>query len=67
MNQAQHTANQHTAFIAPRMQITPAEFVHVVFNSAYPHLRALSEDSCSTKGAITCEEESSDDSGEEER
>ena len=50
------TINQHIAFITPRVPITTAAFVHLALTAAYLQLRALSEDSGSTKGAITCED-----------
>jgi type I restriction enzyme S subunit len=49
------TINQHIAFITPRIPIATAGFIHLAITAAYPQLRALSEDSGSTKGAITCE------------
>jgi type I restriction enzyme S subunit len=50
------TINQHIAFVTMRVPCASPEFIHVALTAAYPHLRALSEDSGSTKGAITCEE-----------
>jgi type I restriction enzyme S subunit len=49
------TINQHIAFITPRIRVAVPEFIHLALSAAYFHLRALSEDSGSTKGAITCE------------
>ena len=48
------TINQHIAFITPRTKSVFPEFLHLVFVAAYQTLRALSEDSGSTKGALTC-------------
>jgi type I restriction enzyme S subunit len=50
------TINQHIAFISPRRQIALPEFIHLVLTAAYPQLRAISDDSGSTKGALTCED-----------
>jgi type I restriction enzyme, S subunit len=48
------TINQHIAFITPRAPVVSPEFLHLTLNAAYQTLRALSEDSGSTKGALTC-------------
>lgn len=48
------TINQHIAYITPRMAIVSPEFLHLAFIAAYPTLRAISDDSGSTKGALTC-------------
>ncbi|MCY2924699.1 MAG: restriction endonuclease subunit S, partial [Planctomycetota bacterium] len=50
------TINQHIAFIMPRVLVASPEFIHLALTAAYLQLRALSEDSGSTKGAITCED-----------
>ena len=50
------TINQHIAYITPRLPIASAEFIHLALTAAYRQLRAASEDSGSTKGAITCED-----------
>jgi type I restriction enzyme S subunit len=50
------TINQHIAFITPRVSVASAEFIHLALSAAYSQLRASSEDSGSTKGAITCED-----------
>ncbi|MBI4664213.1 MAG: restriction endonuclease subunit S [Verrucomicrobia bacterium] len=50
------TINQHLAFIKPRAPIVTAEFLHLALSAAYQALRILSEDSGSTKGALTCED-----------
>lgn len=52
------TINQHIAFITPRKRkktITP-EFLKAFLVAAYSELRRLSDDSGSTKGALTCED-----------
>ncbi|MEO6060478.1 MAG: restriction endonuclease subunit S [Thermoflexales bacterium] len=50
------TINQHIAFVSPRMPVVSPEFLHLTFVAAYQTLRALSEDSGSTKGALTCDD-----------
>jgi type I restriction enzyme S subunit len=50
------TINQHIAFITPRPKVVSPEFLYLVFVAAYQILRALSDDSGSTKGALTCED-----------
>ena len=50
------TINQHIAFITPRVPVASPEFLHLALSAAYLQLRASSEDSGSTKGAITCED-----------
>jgi type I restriction enzyme S subunit len=52
------TINQHIAFIAPRRQKKTAtpEYLRVFLVAAYSELRRISEDSGSTKGALTCED-----------
>jgi type I restriction enzyme, S subunit len=50
------TINQHIAFITPRVPVASSEFIHLALSAAYQHLRASSEDSGSTKGAITCDD-----------
>lgn len=50
------TINQHIAFITPKSTIVIPEFLHLALMGAYKTLRALSEDSGSTKGALTCED-----------
>ncbi len=50
------TINQHIAYIKPRMAVATPVFIQLVLTAAYRRLRALSEDSGSTKGAITCED-----------
>jgi type I restriction enzyme, S subunit len=48
------TINQHLAFITPRSRATP-EYLRNFFVAAYRELRRMSDDSGSTKGALTCE------------
>ena len=50
------TINQHIAFITPRTNVVSPEFLHLAFVAAYQSLRTLSDDSGSTKGALTCED-----------
>ena len=50
------TINQHIAYITPRVPVASSEYIHLALTAAYLQLRALSEDSGSTKGAITCED-----------
>ena len=50
------TINQHIAYITPRVPVASPEYIHLALSAAYLQLRALSEDSGSTKGAITCED-----------
>jgi type I restriction enzyme, S subunit len=50
------TINQHIAYITPRVPVASPEFIHLALSAAYRQLRAASEDSGSTKGAITCED-----------
>jgi type I restriction enzyme, S subunit len=50
------TINQHIAFVTPRTSVVSPEFLHLAIVAAYQTLRALSEDSGSTKGALTCED-----------
>lgn len=50
------TINQHLAYITSRPSIISSDFLHLVLMAAYSTLRALSEDSGSTKGALTCED-----------
>ena len=48
------TINQHLAYITPRTDLVSADFLRLIFHGAYPRLRAISDDSGSTKGALTC-------------
>jgi type I restriction enzyme S subunit len=50
------TISQHLAFIAPRRAIASPEFLRLALTAAYPQLRAISDNSGSTKGALTCED-----------
>lgn len=50
------TISQHVAFITPRIPVVSSSFIQVALTAAYRQLRALSDDSGSTKGAITCED-----------
>ena len=50
------TINQHIAFIAPRRygRTATSDYLRQFLVAAYPELRRISEDSGSTKGALTC-------------
>lgn len=48
------TINQHVAYITPRVPVVTPDYLHLALSAAYQTLRALSEDSGSTKGALTC-------------
>ena len=48
------TINQHMAFITPHRGIADARFVRWALFSAYDYLRGMSDDTGSTKGALTC-------------
>ena len=48
------TINQHIAFMTPIAAICSAEYLRLSLAGAYPQLRAMSDDSGSTKGALTC-------------
>jgi type I restriction enzyme, S subunit len=50
------TINQHIAYVTPRLSVVSAEFLHLSLVAAYSTLRAMSDDSGSTKGALTCED-----------
>lgn len=50
------TINQHLAYITNRPTIISSDFLHLALIAAYSTLRALSDDSGSTKGALTCED-----------
>ncbi len=52
------TINQHIAFITPRRQsktVSP-DYLRMFLSGAYSELRRMSDDSGSTKGALTCED-----------
>lgn len=48
------TINQHIAYITPRRDVVSAEYLQLVIIGAYRELRSISDDSGSTKGALTC-------------
>jgi len=50
------TINQHIAYITPRLPVVSAEYLHLALSAAYQQLRAISDDTGSTKGALTCED-----------
>ena len=50
------TINQHIAYITARAAIALPDYIHLTITAAYRTLRSQSDDSGSTKGAITCED-----------
>ena len=50
------TINQHMAFITPDMTRVSSHYLQMCLTAAYSELRAISDDSGSTKGALTCED-----------
>jgi type I restriction enzyme, S subunit len=50
------TINQHIAFITPKSNILSSDFLQMALSGAYKYLRSISDDSGSTKGALTCED-----------
>jgi type I restriction enzyme S subunit len=50
------TINQHLAYITPRPSIALVDYLQRALTAAYLELRAISDDSGSTKGALTCED-----------
>ena len=50
------TINQHIAYMTPQTSVSFPDFLHLTLMAAYLNLRAVSEDSGSTKGALTCED-----------
>lgn len=50
------TINQHIAYITPRVPVVTAKYLHLSLVAAYATLRSISDDSGSTKGALTCED-----------
>ena len=52
--QIQATVNQHIAYLTIRREIVSPAFLQLALTGAYRELRAASEDSGSTKGALTC-------------
>jgi type I restriction enzyme, S subunit len=52
------TINQHIAFITPRSRkrSVSSDYLRAFLVVAYPELRRISDDSGSTKGALTCED-----------
>ena len=47
------TINQHLAFITPKTSICSADYLQLALEGAYLHLRSISDDSGSTRGALT--------------
>jgi type I restriction enzyme S subunit len=50
------TINQHIAYITPRQKMMSSEYLSLFLFGAYSQLRAISDDSGSTKGALTCQD-----------
>ena len=50
------TISQHIAYITPRVPVVTASYLHLSLVAAYSTLRSISDDSGSTKGALTCED-----------
>lgn len=48
------TINQHLAYISIRQSNVLPEFLQLFLTAAYSHLRSVSDDAGSTKGALTC-------------
>ncbi len=48
------TINQHIVYITPRAEVVSAGYMRFCLMGAYRALRAISDDSGSTKGALTC-------------
>ena len=48
------TINQHMAFITPNTKVASADYVRLALYGSYAKLRSVSDDSGSTKGALTC-------------
>lgn len=50
------TINQHIAYITPKKKIVSPAYLQLALVGAYNQLRTISDDSGSTKGALTCED-----------
>jgi len=50
------TINQHISYITPRASVVTSNYLHLSLVAAYSTLRSISDDSGSTKGALTCED-----------
>jgi type I restriction enzyme S subunit len=48
------TINQHIAYITPQRDVVSTDFLYLALVGAYRELRRISDDSGSTKGALTC-------------
>jgi type I restriction enzyme, S subunit len=48
------TINQHIAYVTPRSNVVLPDYLLLAFVGAYRELRSISDDSGSTKGALTC-------------
>jgi type I restriction enzyme, S subunit len=51
---AEATINQHLVFITPRLGTVAPGFLRLALHAAYEQLRAMSDASGSTRGALTC-------------
>jgi type I restriction enzyme S subunit len=54
--ESEATINQHLAYITPRSNKVSTTFLRLFLTGAYSQLRAISDGSGSTKGALTCED-----------
>jgi type I restriction enzyme S subunit len=50
------TINQHMAYISPKTVRVSSDYLQMYLTAAYVELRTISDDSGSTKGALTCED-----------
>lgn len=50
------TINQHIAYITPYRELVTAEYLQAFLAGSYRQLRSMSDDSGSTRGALTCED-----------
>jgi type I restriction enzyme S subunit len=48
------TINQHIEFVTPNQNFVSTEYLHAALSAAYRDLRRISDNSGSTKGALTC-------------
>lgn len=50
------TINQHVAYVTPKTDLVSSKFLRLWFAAQYDFLRAISDDTGGTKGALTCEQ-----------
>ena len=50
------TINQHMTYISPKTVRVSSDYLQMYLTAAYVELRTISDDSGSTKGALTCED-----------